>query len=78
MRRFLLVPYQVALEVPPYFLNLRGTRKNTVQHLHGTRIDSAFTRIHDGANETTIPLNPADPRLRSIGSRERVWRSESS
>ena len=58
MRRYLLVPYQSRLELPPYFLNLRGTRKNTVQHLHGARIDSAFTRTQDGANETMTPLDP--------------------
>jgi hypothetical protein len=62
MRRCLLVPYQGRLELPPYFLNLRGTRKNAVQHLQGTRIDSTFTRTQDGAKETTTPLDPADPR----------------
>jgi len=62
MRRFFLSLIKVALELPPSFLKLRGTLKNTVQHLHGTRIDSAFTRTQDGANETTTPLDPADPR----------------
>ena len=62
MRRCLLVPYQGRAGIATVLPQSQGNSKNTVQHLHGTRIDSTFTRTQDGANETTTPLYAADPR----------------
>jgi len=62
MRRCLLVPYQGRAGIATVLPQSQGNSKNTVQHLHGTRIDSTFTRTQDGAKETTTPLDPADPR----------------